>query len=143
MLHNAAWSGKKWHDQFVTGELRKRLLGEVNILKPPYSNRYPELVTIFKTSPKGGVNTFRNNLMIRSEQPAGKNLTLEGNVVSNADPGFLDEGKDDYRLKSDAEVLRALPSLGKLPVKQMGLPTAHASNFWRFLSRNSASTTEN
>lgn len=121
LLHNATWSGAQWHKTFVTGELRSRLQGQVDILKPPYAARYPQLAATFKASPRRGVNTFRNNLMVRSQRPAGKDLALEGNLITDADPGFIDAAKGDYRLKADAEALRALPALGRLPFGGMGM----------------------
>jgi hypothetical protein len=103
----------------------------VDITKPPYTSRYPELVGYL--DPPAGVprvNHARLNLLVRCGEVSGGNWRSEpdANWSTNDDPGFFDGLKGDYRLRRDASVFKHLPGFKPIPFEKMGLqrqvPTA-------------------
>jgi phage gp45-like len=99
----------------------------------PYKSRvwrekYPRLVTILEDepmTPKG--NAFLCNIVWRSQQIQDgilatpmKYTTLENNAHVRTDPGFVNAAKDDFRLRSDAPVLRQLPCFEPIPIDRVG-----------------------
>src|SRR6185369_175576 len=100
------------------------LLHEVDITKPPYTTRYPELVGYL--NPPAGVprvNSARLNLLVRCAEVSGGNWHLEpdANWSTNDDPGFVDASKGDYRLRCDAPAFKHLPGFKSIPFDNMGL----------------------
>ena len=96
----------------------------VNATAPPYSTRYPELVTLYQDEPA----LAKYNRILRNICSGGRWLDLadgltdkivhfEGNVIE-ADPGFVDAAKGDYRLKPDSPALKA--GFKPLPIEKMG-----------------------
>jgi hypothetical protein len=110
-----------------------RLQKLLDIRKPPYSTRYPELADWFAPLPGGGVvgmqpggNRLQNNVVAkcrgalvltggRAKCASANNLELAG------DPGFVNAKAMDFRLRPDAEVFRKLPGFQPIPFEKMGL----------------------
>lgn len=44
----------------------------------------------------------------------------DGNWVNQEDPGFKDEAKGDYTLRSDARVLKELKGFERIPFEKIG-----------------------
>jgi len=100
-----------------------RLLKTVNILKPPYSVRYPELVDYLNPIVEGkeweGMRS-RGNLLMRNlivggpENPVrlmgGKYAQCDtvNNYRTTADPGFVDYGRQNFTLRPDAEIFNKI-----------------------------------
>ncbi len=117
-------------DRGTAGEymsIVKGRLKEVPYNKPPYSTRYPALVTILKDKPelpKG--NSIVRNIGVETEPwiNAVDYLTKDGILAisdnfTQGDPGFLDAAHGDFRLKPDAPAR----SIGfePIPFEQVGL----------------------
>jgi len=117
------------------GLLRRRLLGEVNILQPPYSVRYPELTNFLDTIEPGkeweGMrprrNLFARNLVVRGgAEPVrlmgGEHAQFASvdNLVIDQDPGFVDYRHRNFNLRADAEVFKAIPDFQPVPFAKMG-----------------------
>ena len=80
-LGSAPWDDARWRDALKGGQdcfFVEKLLHEVDITKPPYTTRYPELVGYL--DPPAGVprvNHARLNLLVRCGQVSGGNWRLE------------------------------------------------------------------
>jgi parallel beta-helix repeat protein len=110
-----------------------RLTRSVNIRTPPYSVRYPGLTDWLDLLPDGKTfvgmrprrNTFDNNVLVRYEETfrlVGKYAQCDfgDNYVTQKDPGFVNPGTLDFRLKDDADVYRNLPGFQRIPFEQIG-----------------------
>jgi hypothetical protein len=126
-LGSAPWDDARWRDALNGGQdcfFIEKLRHEVDITKPPYTTRYPELVG-FLDPPPGAprVNYARLNLLVRCGEISGGNWQLEpgANWSTADDPGFVDSAKGDYRLRSNAAVYEHLPGFKPVPFEKMGL----------------------
>ena len=126
-LGSAPWDDARWRDALRGGQdcfFTEKLLKEVDITKPPYTTRYPELVNYL--DPPAGVprvSHARLNLMVRCKEVSGGNWRLEpdANWSTDSDPGFVDGPAGDYRFRPDAAVFTRLVGFKPIPVEKMGL----------------------
>ena len=96
----------------------------IEYTKPPYSVRYPKLVTILEDNPKAPVG----NLVARNifwcddwddvEKKAKPFIKFEDNLIQK-DPHFADLDKLDFRLKADSPAFKL--GFKKIPIEQIGL----------------------
>ncbi len=126
-LGSAPWNDKRWQEALDGGAgcfWIPKLRQEVDITKPPYTTRYPELVG-FLNPPPGTprVNRAVRNLIVMCAQVSSGNWqwTPEENWVTDRDPGFVDTAHGDFRLRPDSEVFRRLPGFKPIPFEQIGL----------------------
>ena len=92
--------------------------------KPPYSERYPELVNILEDEPKAP----KGNVIARNVSWGGKwdgiqdvarpYLTLEDNLIDE-DPHFVDAENLDFRLKDDSPAFKL--GFKPIPIEKIGL----------------------
>ena len=99
-------------------------LKAVRHTEPPYSVRYPELARLLQDEPAAP----KGNVIERNVLHGGKPVDLldgldekaagfHGNFI-DGDPGFVDEGGGDYRLRDDAPARRlGIPSI---PIESVG-----------------------
>jgi hypothetical protein len=123
-LGSAPWSYGRWKGM-INGKLwQERLLNEVDITKPPYTTHYPALVGFMDPQPdEKRVSFARNNVIAMGSQVKSGNWQVDDdeNWVTEQDPGFVNAGKGDFRLKPNAEVFRRLPGFKPIPFEKMGL----------------------
>ncbi len=115
--------GVGWMRSTVETTLPQRLAA-VPYRKPPWRDRYPQLLTLLEDDPglpKG--NVIRHNISVGGkwldvEKAAAPLLTIEDNLVDK-DPHFVDRPGDDFRLKKDSPAF----ALGfqPIPVDRIGL----------------------
>ncbi|MFZ5516266.1 MAG: right-handed parallel beta-helix repeat-containing protein [Candidatus Zhuqueibacterota bacterium] len=116
------------------GVYRRRLTQEVNIKEPPYSVRYPELVTWLDLMEDGETyagmyprrNLFEKNLIYKYDQTyvyTGEyaRFDLRDNFIALDDPGFIDLENLNLQLKDDSIVYSKLPGFEKIPFEKIGL----------------------
>ncbi len=126
-LGSAPWDDARWRDALKGGQdcfFVEKLLQEVDITKPPYTVRYPELIGYLDPpATVARVNRARSNLFVRCGEVSGGNWQLEPgeNWSTSDDPGFVDAAKPDYRLRPDAPVFKRLPGFKPVPFEEMGL----------------------
>jgi hypothetical protein len=125
-LGSAPWNDQRWK-QAVDGGAgclwHERLLEEVDITKPPYTTRYPELVGFMKPLPgQVRVNRAKNNVLVRCDQTSSGNWQYvpEQIWVTDADPGFVDAAGGIYQLRPDSAVFQHLPGFVPIPFDKMG-----------------------
>ena len=122
-LGSAPWDDQRWKE-FVAAPLwQERLLKAVDITKPPYTERYPELAGFMDPQP----GTARDNIAERNllvgcgEVKSGRWVTNETDYATAEDPGFVDMAGGDFRLKPGAAVYKNIPGFQPVPVEKMGL----------------------
>jgi len=125
-LGSSPWDDARWRDALNGGQdcfFIEKLRREVDLTKPPYTTRYPELAGFFDPAPGSPrVNYARLNLLVRCGEVSGGNWQLEpgANWSTVDDPGFVNSAKGDYRLRPDAAVYQQLPGLRPVPFEKMG-----------------------
>ncbi|HOD50025.1 MAG TPA: right-handed parallel beta-helix repeat-containing protein [Candidatus Hydrogenedentes bacterium] len=111
-------------DGWIQEAAEKGTLCGIAYNKPPYSERYPALVTILDKEPKAPEgNVIARNICWGGEwdgmqDDAEKYVTLENNLIQE-DPHFMDADNKDFRLKEDSPAF----ALGfePIPIEKIGL----------------------
>ena len=125
-LGSFPWNDQLWKETIDGGHdcfFQQKLLQEVDITKPPYTTRYPELVGFMNPQPGQPRNSFsKNNLLIRSREISSGNWKYSADEMwqTNSDPGFVDAAADNFQLRPDAEVFKHLPGFKPIPFEQIG-----------------------
>ena len=121
-LGSSPWNDKRWKDYLDAPLWQGSLLKEVDITKPPYTTRYPELTGFMDPQPGAPrVNLAMRNLLVQcGEIKSGNWVTDESNWATEDDPGFANLAEGDFRLKPDSEVFRRIPGFQPVPVEKMG-----------------------
>jgi hypothetical protein len=126
-LGSAPWDDARWRDALKGGQdcfFPKKLLEEVDITKPPYTVRYPELAGYMGPPPGAKrVNRARRNVLVRCGEATSGNWEFPGAenlVIPEGDPGFVDAAKGNYLLRSDSEIFRRLPGFEPIPFDRIG-----------------------
>ena len=116
-VSGGAGSPEGWQ-RFLTGAQGKGYLESVQALKPPYTQRYPELAQLGQNRR----NSVERNIVldcgtfIRDEQ----RFDLLDNAVAAANPGFTDPENEDFSVKPGTPLWNRL-SFEPIPFRQIGL----------------------
>jgi len=115
------------------GIYTKRLTESVDIRKPPYSTRYPMLKDWLDLLPDGKTyvgmrprrNVLEENVLVNYDETfrmVGEYAQCDfgANFITHKDPGFVDAGKMDFRLKDDSAVYKELPGFKRIPFNEIG-----------------------
>ncbi len=107
---------------------------EINPDKQPWSNRFPEMVTLLSNHPELPQRTkFTGNVVvIQSGDPFVLKMNAKnkanpalfdgsGNFVTSSDPGFVDVANGNLALKPDSEVFTKIPGFKAIPFNKIGI----------------------
>ena len=125
-LGSAPWNDNRWKETVDGGHgcfWQKLLLEDVDITKPPYTTRYPDLVGFMNPQPgQTRVNRSKNNLLVRCGQTSSGNWAVDPSEVwiTDEDPGFVDLANGNFQLRPDAEVFKRLPGFQPIPFDKIG-----------------------
>jgi len=123
-LGSSPWNDKRWKDM-IDGELwQTRLLEEVDITRPPYTTRYPDLIGFMDPQPgQPRASHAKNNVFVMCAEIKSGNWQVPEieNFITQEDPGFMDPSKGDFRLRKDSQVFQRLPEFEAIPLDKMGL----------------------
>jgi len=125
-LGSAPWNDRRWKEAVEGGQgcqWQTRLLQEVNITKPPYTTRYPDLVGFMTPQPgQPRVNHAKNNVLVRCGQVSSGNWKSAAEEIwtTDGDPGFVDAAKGNFLLRADAEAFKRLPGFKPVPFDKIG-----------------------
>jgi len=135
--HYFTWYKGKAPLVFEKGKVfDQRLLKDINIKEPPYSEHYPELVNYMDIIVEGeeweGMWTKRNVLttnviiggnkdLIRIRQNGTGVFENINNFQTTNDPGFVDFKGENFMLHQDSEAFKKLPDFKPVPFDKMGL----------------------
>ena len=115
------WNDKRWNAYVKAPLWQTRLLKEVDITKPPYITRYPQLKGFMEPSTKPRMNTAVRNVAVMCGAFARGNYTLEHNLVLDEDPGFVDAAAGNFALKPGSVVFQKIPGFQPIPFDRIGL----------------------
>lgn len=135
--HYYTWYQGGGPQTFKEGKIfDERLNKAIDITKPPYSDRYPELANymdpIIKDKEWEGMhprrNVFSTNVVVNSplEDPVeriGEHSQFESfnNMITNEDPGFEDFKNNNFKLRSDSPVFKEVKGFEPIPFDEIGL----------------------
>jgi parallel beta helix pectate lyase-like protein len=125
-LGSAPWNDNRWKKTVDGGHgcfWQKLLLEDVDITKPPYTTRYPDLIGFMNPQPgQPRANRSKNNLLVRCGQASSGNWTIDPKEiwVTDEDPGFVDAANGNFQLRPDAEVFKRLPGFQAIPFDKIG-----------------------
>lgn len=111
-------------DEWIEEAKEKGTLKGIAYNKPPYSERYPELVDIIENEPAAPVgNVVARNIFVGEgwkdvEEKADPYIKYEDNIT-DTDPLFEDMEKHDYRLKPESPALAV--GFKPIPYEKIGL----------------------
>ncbi len=117
------WAGYHSDDWIKEGREKGTHLG-IAFLKPPYTDRYPQLLTILDDEPKAPKgNVIARNICVGGkwddvEEAVRPMISFQDNLV-NEDPHFVDAANLDFRLKDDAPAFKL--GFKPIPIEQIGL----------------------
>ncbi|MBN2310551.1 MAG: right-handed parallel beta-helix repeat-containing protein [Candidatus Hydrogenedentes bacterium] len=120
-IRHAPWPDKAWHEHLAEEDWQNKLLKEVDITKPPYSERYPDLEGFLTPSDEPRLNRASRNLIVNCDAFVEGNWILLDNWVLDHDPGFVDPAALNFQLRDDAEVFSRLPGFQPIPFSEIGL----------------------
>ncbi len=114
------WGEKRWQETLARPDMVKKLTEDVDISRPPYATRYPDLTRLGENP---DVNQIWRNVAVR----CGGLLTrdrgiqdLMDNHMTDEDPGFADAGKLDFSLP-EGSPLYDRTGLRPIPFAEIGL----------------------
>jgi hypothetical protein len=120
-MRQVRWNDDGWR-KWLDGELwQTRLLKEVDITKPPYSDAYPELKGFMEFHGEPRMNHSERNVVVRCPMLLDGDWEQNDNYVTESDPGFVDEKAMNFALKEDAEVFTKVPGFERIPFAAIGL----------------------
>ncbi len=120
-LGSAPWSDSMWKE-YLTGELwQEKLLKDVDITRPPYVERYPELKGFMEFAGEPRRNHARANLIVKCRAVQTGNWDVTDSFVTDTDPGFINAAKLNFHLRNNSTVFSEIPGFEKLPFDQIGL----------------------
>ncbi len=111
-------------DGWIKEAQTKGTLSGIRYNQPPYSERWPRLVTILDHKPKAPEgNVVRRNIFFGGtwndiNSAAKPFVKLEDNLT-DVDPRFVDYEKQDFRLRDDSPAFRV--GFQRIPVEKIGL----------------------
>jgi len=101
-------------------------LNAVNYKQPPYSVRYPELLTLYDDEPA----VPKGNVILRNVCSGGrwadiggfdkKAVSIKDNLIET-DPGFVNPANMNFQLKEDSIVYKEIPGFKNIPFEKIGL----------------------
>ena len=122
--------GLNWMQNHVMpgGSMRQRL-ADMPYRSPPWSERYPQLLTLLDDEPGAPkYNTIRLNVFshckpTRIDEEVYTFSTIADNLTTNDELGFVDVAKMDFRLRGDSIIFKELPGFKAIPFEKIGLRT--------------------
>ena len=117
------WQDAYWQQWLGEPLWQERLLKEVDITKPPYIDRYPELAGFMESGKQPRLNHSAKNVIVQCESSVDGNWDIRDDLVLRWDPGFVDAAKGDYTLRDDSIVYKSVPGFEPIPFSKIGLQT--------------------
>lgn len=116
------WNDKRWVNVLRWKTFQTRLLKEVDITKPPYTTRYPQLVGYMDYEPgtKRMNHAVRNVAVMCGDFICG-NYVREDNFITSEDPGFVDITNGRFGLREDSIAFKKVPGFKRIPFEEIGL----------------------
>ena len=110
-----------WKGLLKSKDWQQKLLKDVDITKPPYVDRYPELKGFLDFAGEPRRNHARGNLIVKCGAVQSGNWDVADGFVTDTDPGFVNAAHLDFRLRDDSAVFTKIAGFEKIPFGQIGL----------------------
>jgi len=128
-LGSSPWKDDLWRSRVLGSgkegwDWDNKLLKEVDITKPPYTTRYPELIGFMDPQPgQPRNNKASRNVFVMCAMVSNGNwlVASNDNWSTDSDPGFVDAAGGDFRLKPNSAVFSRLPWFQPIPFDKIGL----------------------
>jgi hypothetical protein len=117
----APWDDRRWDDYVKAPLWQQVLLKDVDITRPPYIDRYPELKGFMEPTSRPRLNRAARNVVVRCGDFIKGNWEEKDNYVTNDDPGFVDPGAMDFGLRDGSIVFRTVKGFQGIPFDRIGL----------------------
>lgn len=118
---HAPWNDKMWKE-WLTGETwQNHLLREVDITRPPYTERYPDLKGFLDYNGEPRMNHASSNVVVECRALATGKWETKDSFITDTDPGFVDAKAMNFRLRDDSIVFQKLPGFQPIPFERIGL----------------------
>lgn len=118
---SAPWDDKSGRE-YLTGSLwQEKLLKEVDITRPPYTEKYPELKGFMNYAGESRRNHMRASLLVKCRQVNTGNRDVTDGLVTDLDPGFVNGAQQNFRLRDDSSAFAKIPDFERVPFEQIGL----------------------
>ncbi|MBI3734997.1 hypothetical protein HY256_00595 [Candidatus Sumerlaeota bacterium] len=115
------WPAPYWKQWLDEPLWQGALLKDVDITKPPYTERYPELIGFMTSDTQLHMNRAERNIAVRCASFANGNWEMRDCASVTDDPGFADAKGLNFQLGEDAEILKRVPGFQPIPVEKIGL----------------------
>jgi hypothetical protein len=120
-IRQVPWSDSMWKEWLEGPLWKSRLLEEVDITKPPYIDRYPDLAGYLDSASHPRINHASRNVAVQCGPFIDGNWEESNNLITETDPGFVDAAAMNFQLREDSRVFREIPGFEGIPVEQIGL----------------------
>jgi len=115
------WPDAYWEQWLGEPLWQDKLLKEVDITKPPYTERYPELRNFMESGKQPRVNRADRNVIVQCENTVDGNWAIRDSFVYRTDPGFVNAAAKNFGLRDDSIVYKVLPGFVPIPFELIGL----------------------
>ncbi|MBN1343952.1 MAG: right-handed parallel beta-helix repeat-containing protein [Phycisphaerae bacterium] len=115
------WNDARWKKMIDEELWQTRLLKEVDITKPPFITRYPELKGFMTPSGEPRMNRAARNVAVMCGEFIRGNYVAEDNLVTDKDPGFVDMARGRFGFRDGSEAYKGVPGLRPIPFDRIGL----------------------
>lgn len=113
------WDNKRWENYYDEELWQEQIFKQVDISKPPYSTRYPWLVSLKHDN---RLNVLSRNLVYKCASFLGRGTQeLIDNLVTDEAPGFVDAANENLMLRDDSYVYKKIAGFKMIPFDKIGL----------------------
>lgn len=119
--NGTSWSDTKWVD-YLTHVVHNKLKKEVNIESEIFQNAYPMLKTLRDTiNFPLRINYTSNDLLYNCQKYSTGMWQHNICFRTLKDPGFIDAERQDFNLKENSVVFKAIPGFLPIPFSEIGI----------------------
>ena len=121
-VRQAPWADAAWRQFLDDPDRQTKLLRDVDITNPPYTDKYPELRGYLEWDGQPRVNKAFRNAIYKCERFVDGNWEIMNNwVMRDEDPGFVDAGQLNFQLREDSVIPRRIEGFQPIPFERIGL----------------------
>ena len=121
-VRQAPWADAAWRQFLDDPDRQTKLLRDVDITNPPYTDKYPELRGYLEWDGQPRLNKAFRNAIYKCERFVDGNWEIMNNwVMRDEDPGFVDAGQLNFQLREDSVIPRRIEGFQPIPFERIGL----------------------
>lgn len=121
-MRQASWTNMAWRRFLDDEDRQNKLLRDVDITKPPYTERYPELRGYLEWDGEPRLNKAYRNVVYKCDAFVEGNWVIQDNwVMRNENPGFVDPENLNFQLRDDSVILKRVEGFQPIPFDKIGL----------------------